>query len=142
MGRSISEEEAIEAAWNVQLPTLRLAMPLSSSDEFKQLHAERGERAYADIGVWLQLCSLASSYKGHALPLDYDMLAEWLYGNHAKSTIAASHINALNSAGLVDACDDGWLYITAVEDEAVRYGKMIVGGSRGGRPRGKRKRRR
>ena len=35
MGRSISEDEAIEAAWNVQLPTLRLDMPLSSNNGFK-----------------------------------------------------------------------------------------------------------
>ena len=67
MGRSISEDEAIEAAWNVQLPTLRLDMPLSSNNGFKQLQAERGDKAYADMGVWLQLCSLATSYKGHAL---------------------------------------------------------------------------
>ena len=57
MGRSISEDEAIEAAWNVQLPTLRLDMPLSSNNGFKQLQAERGDKAYADMGVWLQLCA-------------------------------------------------------------------------------------
>ena len=45
MGRSISEDEAIEAAWNVQLPTLRLDMPLSSNNGFKQLQAERGDKA-------------------------------------------------------------------------------------------------
>lgn len=142
MGRLITEAEAIEAAWNVQLPTLRLDMPLSKNGAFKRLRTERGEKAYTDMGVWLQLCSIATSYKGHALPLDYAQLAEWLYGNRAKSTIAAGHISALNAVALVDACDDGWLYLPVIEDESVRYGKMIVGGARGGRPRGKKKRRR
>ena len=142
MGRSITEDEAIEAAWNVQLPTLRIDMPLSSNDMFKRLRAARGDRAYADTGVWLQLCSLATSYKGHALPLDYGQLAQWLFNNGGKSTIAADHINALIAADLAFIGADGLLYIPAVETEFVRYGKMIVGGARGGRPRGKKKRRR
>lgn len=142
MGRSISEDEAIEAAWNVQLPTLRVDMPLSSDGAFKCLRAERGDKAYADMGVWLQLCSLATSYKGHALPLDYDQLAKWLFGSAGKSTIVADHVNALAAAGLAAPCNDGWLYLPVIEAETVRYGKMIVGGARGGRPRGKKKRRR
>lgn len=142
MGRSITEDEAIEAAWNVQLPTLRVDMPLSNSEAFKRLRSERGDKAYADMGVWLQLCSLATSYKGHALPLDYAQLAEWLLGSRGKSTIAANHINALIAAELAFNGTDGLLYLPAVEVEFVRYGKMIVGGSRGGRPRGKKKRRR
>lgn len=142
MGRSISEDEAIEAAWNVQLPSLRLDMPLSNSNEFKHLHAQRGDKAYADMGIWLQLCSLATSYKGHALPLDYAQLAEWLFGSQGKSTIVANHVNALVAAGLAFIGTDRSLYLPAVETEYVRHGKMIVGGSRGGRPRGKKKRRR
>lgn len=142
MGRSISDDEAIEAAWNVQLPTLRVDMPLSKDDAFKRLRTERGDRAYADMGVWLQLCSLATSYKGHALPLNYAQLAEWLFGSAAKSTIAANHVNALIKVGLAFDGTDGSLYLPAVETEYIRHGKMIVGGSRGGRPKGKRKRRR
>ena len=141
MTRSISEDEAIEAAWNVQLPSLRLDMPLWSSSEFKRLRNERGDKAYTDMGVWLRLCSLATSYKGHALPLDYEQLAQWLFGNVGKSTIAADHVNALIAAGLAFLGADGSLYLPAVESELVRYGKMIVGGTRGGRPRGKKKRR-
>ena len=142
MGRSITEDEAIEAAWNVQLPMLRVDMPLSNNDGFKRLRAERGDKAYADTGVWLQLCSLATSYKGHALPLDYEQLAQWLFNNRGKSTIAAEHIHALMAAGLAFIGTDRLLYIPAVEAEYVRHGKMIVGGSHGGRPRGKKKRRR
>lgn len=139
MGRSISEDEAIEAAWNVQLPTLRLDVPLSSNNGFKQLQAERGDKAYADMGVWLQLCSLATSYKGHALPLDYAQLAEWLFASRGKSTIAANHINALIAAELAFVGTDGLLYLPAVEIEYIRHGKMIVGGTRGGRPKKKRR---
>lgn len=142
MGRSITEDEAIEAAWNVQLPTLRLDMPLSKSGAFKRLRAERGDKAYTDMGVWLQLCSVATSFKNHALPLDYGLLAQWLFGNRAKSIIAAGHVNALIAAELAFIGTDGSLYFPAVETEFIRYGKMIVGGTRGGRPRGKKKRRR
>lgn len=142
MGRTISDDEAAEAAWNVQLPSLKLDMPLANNDSIKQLRAARGARAYADIGVWLQLCSIATSYKGHALPLDYGQIADWLFGNSSKSTIAAGHVNALATAGLAIPCDDGRLYLPVIEAETVRHGKMIVGGSRGGRPQGKRKRRR
>lgn len=140
MGRSISDDEALEAAWDVQLPSLRLDMPLSSSNEIKRLRNERGDKAYTDMGVWLRLCSLATSRKGHALPLDYEQLAQWLFGNVGKSTIAAEHVNALITAGLAFLGTDGSLYMPAVETEFVRYGKMIVGGTRGGRPRGKKKR--
>lgn len=140
MGRAISDDEAAEAAWNVQLPSLKLDMPLANNDSFIQLRAARGARAYTDMGVWLQLCSVATSYRGHALPLDYGQLAEWLFDSRGKSTIAADHINALVDAGLVATCDDGSLYIPAIEGESVRYGKMIVGGSRGGRPHKKKRR--
>lgn len=142
MVRSISEDEAIEAAWNVQLPSLRLEMPLSSRSEFKRLRNERGDKAYADMGVWLRLCSIATSRRGHALPLDYGQLAQWLFGSVGKSTIAAEHVNALMAADLAFIGADGSLYLPAVETEFIRHGKMIVGGSRGGRPRGKKKRRR
>lgn len=140
MAHSISEDEAIEAAWDVQLPSLRLDMPLSSSNEFKRLRNERGDKAYTDMGVWLRLCSLATSCKGHALPLNYEQLAQWLFGNAGKSTIAAEHVNALIAAGLAFLGADGSLYMPAVETEFVRYGKMIVGGTRGGRPKKKRRR--
>ena len=139
MSRTISDDEAVEAAWNVQLPSLKLDMPLTNNGSFKQLHAIRGARAYADMGVWLQLCSVASSYKGHELPLDYGQLAEWLFGNSGKSAIAADHVNALAAAGLAVPCDDDWLYIPAIETESLRHGKMIVGGTRGGRPKKKRR---
>lgn len=140
MGRSITEVEAIEAAWNVQLPTLRLNMPLLSSDEFKRLRNKRGGKAYTDFGIWLQLCSLATSYKGHALPLDYEQLAQWLFNNRGKSTIVADHVNALIAAGLAFTDTDGLLCMPPVETEFIRHGKMIVGGSRGGRPKKKRRR--
>ena len=140
MGRSITEVEAIEAAWNVQLPTLRLDMPLLSSDEFKRLRNERGDKAYTDMGIWLQLCSLATSYKGHALPLDYEQLAQWLFNNRGKSTIVADHVNALLAAGFAFTDTDGLLCMPSVEAEFIRYGKMIVGGTRGGRPRRKKRR--
>lgn len=51
MGRAISDDEAAEAAWNVQLPSLKLDMPLANNDSFKQLRAARGARAYTDMGV-------------------------------------------------------------------------------------------
>lgn len=142
MARSISDGEAIEAALNIQLPSLRIEMPLKDNNEFARLRAARSDKAFADMGVWLGLCSLASRYKGHALPLNYGQLAEWLLGSHGKSTVMAEHLNALLTAGLVFIGDDGSLYIPTIETELVRYGKMIVGGARGGRPRGKRKRRR
>ena len=63
-----------------------------------------------------------------------------LFKTQGKSTITADHVNALAAAGLVDACTDGWLYIPAIEIESVRHGKMIVGGTRGGRPKKKRRR--
>lgn len=141
MGRGITNLEAIEAAWSVQLPSMQLNMPISNSEEFRRLRAARGPKAYADMGVWLELCSLASRYKGHALPLDYDLLAQWLFDNQGKSTVAAEHVNALLAAGLAFATEDEWLLMPAINAAVVRHGKMIVGGTRGGRPRGKKKRR-
>lgn len=140
MGHDITDDEAIKATWAVQLPSLRLEMPLSSNDAFNRLCAARGNKAYADMGIWLQLCSLASSATGHALPVNFDQLSQMLFNTEGKSTVAADHINALSAAGLVDACDDGWLYIPSIEIESVRHGKMIVGGTRGGRPKKKRRR--
>lgn len=140
MGRTISDDEAIEAAWNVQLPSLKLDMPLSDSDGFNRLQVARGDKSYTDMGVWLQLCSLATRYKGHALPLDYAQLAEWLFNNRGKSTIAAEHVNVLIAAGLAFVGTDGLLYLPPVETEFIRHGKMIVGGARGGRPKKKRRR--
>lgn len=141
MGRNITDLEAIKAAWSVQLPSIRLDMPLSNSEEFSRLRATRGSKAYADMGVWLELCSLASRQKGHALPLDYDLLAQWLFENQGKSTVAAEHVNALRTAGLAIATEDGWLLLPAINAAVVRHGKMIIGGTRGGRPRGKKNRR-
>lgn len=142
MGRTISDDEAIEAAWNAQLPSLRIELPLSNTRAFKQLYAARGDKTYADIGVWLAMCSLASSAAGHTLPVDNELLAAKLYGSRGKSTIAAEHVNALIAAELAFVGTDGLLYMPAIESEFVRHGKMIVGGTRGGRPRGKKKRRR
>lgn len=139
MGHYITDDEAIKATWTVQLPSLRLEMPLSGNDAFNRLRAERGDKSYADMGIWLQLCSLASSATGHALPINYDRLAQMLFKTEGKSTVTADHVNALAGAGLVDACDDGWLYIPVIETESVRHGKMIVGGTRGGRPKKKRR---
>lgn len=141
MASEITDGEAIEAAWDVQLPHMRIDLPIGRDDGFERLYAARGDRAYADMGVWLGLCSLASTIKGHVLPLDHAKLAEWLFGTAGKSTVAADHVNALAAAGLVSATEDGWLYLPAIETEMIRHGKQIVGGSRGGRPRGKRKRR-
>lgn len=140
MGRAISDDEAIEAAWNVQLPSLRIELPITNAHELKQLNAARGDRTYADIGVWLAMCSLASSAPGHSLPADNELLASQLYGSRSKSTIAAEHVNALIAAGLVFIGTDGLLYMPAIESEFVRHGKMIVGGTRGGRPKKKRRR--
>lgn len=140
MGRGITDDEAIKATWTVQLPSLRLEMPLSSNDAFNRLRAVRGDKAYADMGIWLQLVSLASSATGHALPVNYDQLSQMLFKTQGKSTITADHVNALAAAGLVDACADGWLYIPAIEIESIRHGKMIVGGTRGGRPKKRRRR--
>lgn len=141
MGREITNLEAIEAAWAVQLPSMQLKMPLSSIAGFQRLRAARGSKAFTDMGVWLELCSLASQHEGHALPLDYGLLAQWLFGNPAKSTVAAEHVKALRTAGLAFATDDGWLLLPPINAAVVRHGKMIVGGARGGRPRGKKKRR-
>ena len=140
MGRAISDDEAIEAAWNVQLPSLRIELPITNASELKQLYAARGDRTYADIGVWLAMCSLASSAPGHSLPADNELLASQLYGSRSKSTIAAEHVNALIAAGLVFIGTDGLLSMPAIESEFVRHGKMIVGGTRGGRPKKKRRR--
>lgn len=140
MGRDITDDEAIKAAWTAQLPSLRLEMPLSSNDAFNRLRTARGDKAYADMGIWLQLISLASSATGHALPANYDQLSQMLFKTQGKSTVAADHVNALDAAGLVDTCADGWLYIPAIEIESIRHGKMIVGGTRGGRPKKKRRR--
>lgn len=139
MGRTISDDEAIKAAWNVQLPLMRINLPITTANEFRLLHAARGSRAYADMGVWLALCSLASTARGHALKLDYAMLAKQLYGTHGQSTVAAEHVNALIAAGLATSTEDEWLYLPAVDDAMVRHGKMIVGGTRGGRPKKKRR---
>lgn len=140
MGRVISDDEAIEAAWNVQLPSLRIELPITNAHELKQLYAARGDRTYADIGIWLAMCSLASSAPGHSLPADNELLASQLYGSRSKSAIAAEHVNALIAAGLVFIGTDGLLYMPAIESEFVRHGKMIVGGTRGGRPKKKRRR--
>lgn len=140
MTRSISDDEAIEAAWDAQLPSLRIELPITNAHELKQLYAARGDRTYADIGVWLAMCSLASSTSGHSLPADNELLALQLYGSRGKSTIAAEHVNALAAAGLVFVGTDGLLYLPAIESEFVRHGKMIVGGTRGGRPKKKRRR--
>lgn len=142
MGRDITNLEAIEAAWSVQLPSIQLDMPLSSYREFNQLHAARGSKAYADMGVWLELCSRASQREGHALPLDYGLLAQWLFNSQGKSTVAAEHVNALRAAGLAFVTEDGWIVLPIINAAVVRHGKMIVGGARGGRPRGGKKRRR
>lgn len=142
MGRDITNLEAIEAAWSVQLPSIQLDMPLSSYKEFNQLHAARGSKAYADMGVWLELCSRASQREGHALPLDYGLLAQWLFNSQGKSTVAAEHVNALRAAGLAFVTEDGWIVLPTINAAVVRHGKMIVGGARGGRPRGGKKRRR
>ena len=139
MGRGITDDDAIKAAWTVQLPSMQLDMPISSSKEFKRLHAARGPKVYADMGVWLGLCSLASRHKGHALPLDYGLLAQWLFDNQGKSTVAAEHVNALIAAGLAFATEDEWLMLPAINAAVVRHGKMIVGGTRGGRPKKKRR---
>lgn len=139
MGRCITNLEAIEAAWSVQLPSMQLDMPLSKIEGFKRLRAARGSNAYADMGVWLELCSLASRRKGHALPLDYGLLAQWLFGSQGKSTVAAEHVNALKAAGLAFATEDEWLLLPAINAAVVRHGKMIVGGTRGGRPKKKRR---
>lgn len=139
MGRDITNLEAIKAAWSVQLPSMQLDMPISSSEEFMRLRAARGPKTYADMGVWLGLCSLASRHKGHALPLDYGLLAQWLFDNQGKSTVAAEHINALIAAGLAFATEDEWLMLPAIDAAVVRHGKMIVGGTRGGRPKKKRR---
>lgn len=139
MGRCITNLEAIEAAWSVQLPSMQLDMPLSKIEGFKRLRAARGSNAYADMGVWLELCSLASRHKGHALPLDYGLLAQWLFGSQGKSTVAAEHVNALKAAGLAFATEDKWLLLPAINAAVVRHGKMIVGGTRGGRPKKKRR---
>lgn len=141
MGRDITNLEAIKAAWSVQLPSMQLDMPLSSCKEFNQLHAARGSKAYADMGIWLELCSRASQCEGHALPLDYDLLAQWLFDTQGKSTVAAEHVNALRAAGLAFVTEDDWLLLPTINAAVVRHGKMIVGGARGGRPRGKKKRR-
>lgn len=141
MGRGITNLEAIEAAWSVQLPSVQLDMPLSKIEGFKRLRAARGSKAYADMGVWLGLCSLASRHKGHALPLDFDLLAQWLFDKQGKSTVAAEHVNALIAVGLAFVSEDDWLLLPTINAAAVRHGKMIVGGARGGRPRGKKKRR-
>lgn len=141
MGRNITNLEAIEAAWSVQLPSMQLDMPLSSCKEFNRLHSARGSKAYADMGIWLELCSRASQREGHALPLDYGLLAQWLFGSQGKSTVAAEHVNAPRAAGLAFATEDDWLLLPPINAAAVRHGKMIVGGARGGRPRGKKKRR-
>lgn len=140
MGHSITDDEAIKAAWNVQLPLMRINLPITTANEFRCLHAARGSRAYADMGVWLALCSLASTATGHALKLDYAMLAKQLYGTRGQSTVAAEHVNALIAAGLATSTEDEWLYLPAVDDAMVRHGKMIVGGTRGGRPKKKRRR--
>ena len=140
MGCMIGDDEAIEAAWNVQLPSLRIELPITNAHELKQLYAARGDRTYADIGVWLAMCSLASSAPGHSLPADNELLASKLYGSRGKSTVAAEHVNALAAAGLVFVGADGLLYLPAIESELVRHGKMIVGGTRGGRPKKKRRR--
>lgn len=142
MGREITNLEAIEAAWSVQLPSMLLDMPLSSCIEFNRLHAARGSKAYADMGIWLELCSRASQREGHALPLDYGLLAQWLFDSQGKSTVAAEHVNALRAAGLAFVTEDGWLLLPPINAAVVRHGKMIIGGARGGRPRGKKKRRR
>lgn len=141
MTRSISDDEAIEAAWDAQLPSLRIELPITNVYELKQLYAARGDRTYADIGVWLAMCSLASSASGHSLSADNELLALQLYGSRGKSTVVAEHVNALVSAGLAFIGIDGLLYIPAIEKELVRHGKMIVGGMRGGRPRKKKRRR-
>lgn len=140
MGHSITNLEAIKAAWSVQLPSIQLDMPLSNSEEFSRLRAARGSKAYADMGVWLELCSRASQREGHALPLDYDLLAQWLFDTQGKSTVAAEHVNALRTAGLAITTEDGWLLLPAINAAVVRHGKMIVGGTRGGRPKKKRRR--
>ena len=140
MGHSITNLEAIKAAWSVQLPSIQLDMPLSNSEEFSRLCAARGPKAYADMGVWLELCSRASQREGHALPLDYDLLAQWLFDTQGKSTVAAEHVNALRTAGLAITTEDGWLLLPAINAAVVRHGKMIVGGTRGGRPKKKRRR--
>lgn len=140
MGRTISDDEAIEAAWDAQLPSLRIKLPIANTNEFRRLYAARGDKTYADIGVWLAMCSLASSAPGHALSADNELLASQLYGSRSKSTIAAEHVNALIAAGLVLMGTDGLLYMPAIESEFVRHGKMIVGGTRGGRPKKKRRR--
>ena len=142
MGRDITNLEAIEAAWSVQLPSIQLDMPLSSYKEFNQLHAARGSKAYADMGVWLELCSRSCQREGHALPLDYGLLAQWLFNSQGKSTVAAEHVNALRAAGLAFVTEDGWIVLPTINAAVVRHGKMIVGGARGGRPRGGKKRRR
>lgn len=139
MGRSITDDDAIKAAWTAQLPSLRLDMPLSSIDAFNQLHVARGDKTYTDMGVWLAMCSLASSTPGHTLPADSELLASKLYGSRGKSTIAVEHVNALIAAGLAFVSDDGLLYLPAIESEFIRHGKMIVGGTRGGRPKKKRR---
>lgn len=141
MGRTISDDEAIEAAWDTQLPSLRIELPITNAHELKQLYAARGDKTYADIGIWLAMCSLASSASGHALSADNELLASQLYGSRGKSTIVAEHVNALVAAGLAFIGVDGLLYIPAIETEFVRHGKMIVGGMRGGRPRKKKRRR-
>lgn len=141
MGRGISDDDAIMAAWTVQLPSLRLDMPLSSNDAFAQLCVTRDDKAYADMGIWLQLCSLASSATGHALPFNFDLISQSLFKTQGKSTVAAEHVNALIAAGLATKSEDEWLYLPAIDDAMIRHGKMIIGGTRGGRPRGKKKRR-
>ncbi|WP_147336089.1 hypothetical protein [Collinsella sp. AF20-14LB] len=75
------------------------------------------------------------------MPLDYGLLAQWLFDKQGKSTVAAEHVNALIAAGLAFATEDEWLMLPAINATVVRHGKMIVGGTRGGRPRGKKKRR-
>lgn len=141
MNRGITDDDAIKAAWNVQLPFMQIGFPISTADEFNRLHAIRGSHAYADMGVWLALCSLASTATGHALRLDFAKLAQQLFGMHTKSSVAAEHINALIAAGLATKGEDEWLYLPAIEDAMIRHGKMIIGGTRGGRPRSKKKRR-
>lgn len=133
--RPIEPTEALNAAAYSAIPKLSIPTALVESEHVRNLIDVRGDEAASDLGLWLLTACYAAQIEGHAPYANVSLLSE-LTGRTNLNSIENS-IYTLAQAGFLTLTNDGRIVLPIVRNEALRYGKMIVGGKRGGRPKGK-----